>query len=100
MATDKLDIIISVQREQSAQLAQIIGTSGEHSAEIRALRAGLDRIERRCDGACKPVLDAATAGDIAVAVNSGKISAKLVIFIVTAIATAVATALGAALGAQ
>lgn len=100
MASDKLDIIIAQQAQHGAQLAQILGTVGEHTAEIRGLREGVARVEKRIDCApqLRPALDESTAGEIAVALNTGKASGKLIVFVVSAIAAAVAAILGGVLG--
>jgi hypothetical protein len=96
MASDKLDIIISMQRDQSAQLAALISKSGEHTADIRALHAGLQRLEQKVE--CRPPqaiqVDDSTAGEVAAAVGVSRKTVKLVVLVVSAIATAVATILG------
>ncbi len=99
--TDKLDIIISQQAQQGSQLAQILGTIGEHSAEIRGLRDGVARLEKRIDcvpSIPRPTIDMETAGDIAVALNTGKASARTIVFIISALAAAVAAIMGAVVG--
>ena len=100
---DKLDIIISQQSQQSAQLASILCLVGEHAAEIRNLREGIVRVESRINSILKAganAEDAVVTSDIATAISRGKVSNKLLVLIISAIATAVATALGAVFGAQ